>query len=474
VRKGKESSALARFEKILGTSPAFRTLHEKWGAELPAFLNEKIEIIEGDVSFPRLGMLPSIASRLQKKIDLVVNCAGLVDFEPDLREALSVNVTGSLNALEFTQRCEKAGLVHISTAYVCGRTDGSFVQEERIPNYSPNGKEFFPEIEYEEALRQVQEDPKLKRDWYQLAKDRAQRWNWPNGYTYTKSLAESLIQNRAGKLPFTFLRPAIVESSLEFPFPGWNEGAETCTPISYLAGTWLRHFTARKNYTLDLIPVDEVCKALTVAGAAVMSGEHRPVYHCASSYRNPIKLGRMLELISLAHRAFYRDHGNSMLERLVLSRWDAVTVSEKNLFTASRLRDVAIELNRVFNTWEARASGPLKEWIHSIVLLSHRSKWALIKAAKILSVFIPFIYDTNYRFVAENLENHKVEEEAFRFNPAGIDWRNYILNIHEPGIRKWCYPILENKPVEKYQPSYPFHLADEGAGLAQSNLRRCP
>jgi long-chain acyl-CoA synthetase len=115
-------------------------------------------------------------------------------------------------------------------------------------------------------------------------------------------MAESLIQNRAGGLRYAILRPSIVESAMDFPFPGWNEGAETCTPISYLAGSWLRHITARPKLTLDIVPVDAVCRGIAVAGAALLAGCHHPVYHCASSHRNPLSVGRMLELIALAHR----------------------------------------------------------------------------------------------------------------------------------------------------------------------------
>src|SRR5215471_13215682 len=50
IRKGKAPSAPARFETLFETSPAFRPLHESWGEELPSYLREKIEVIEGDVS----------------------------------------------------------------------------------------------------------------------------------------------------------------------------------------------------------------------------------------------------------------------------------------------------------------------------------------------------------------------------------------------------------------------------------------
>ena len=48
-------------------------------------------------------------------------------------------------------------------------------------------------------------------------------------------------------LPKTFFRPAIVESAVAFPTPGWNEGLNTSGPLAYFVGTWFRHLPARKD-----------------------------------------------------------------------------------------------------------------------------------------------------------------------------------------------------------------------------------
>ena len=51
---------------------------------------------------------------------------------------------------------------------------------------------------------------------------RAAELGWPNTYTFTKSLSESLIRNFLDANPraaIAVVRPAIVESSIEKPFP---------------------------------------------------------------------------------------------------------------------------------------------------------------------------------------------------------------------------------------------------------------
>ena len=94
-----------------------------------------------------------------------------------------------------------------------------------------------------------------------------QRTGWPNTYTFTKSLSESLIRNFLDANPqaaIAVVRPAIVESSVEKPFLGWNEGINTSASLSYLLGTFFRQLPTNESKCLDLIPVDLVCRGMTL------------------------------------------------------------------------------------------------------------------------------------------------------------------------------------------------------------------
>jgi len=42
---------------------------------------------------------------------------------------------------------------------------------------------------------------------------------YPNTYTFTKALAEHLIEREAGNIPFVIVRPSIVSSTISDPFP---------------------------------------------------------------------------------------------------------------------------------------------------------------------------------------------------------------------------------------------------------------
>src|SRR5260370_7998469 len=56
IRRNRTTSAQRRFEKIVEESPAFDTPQDRHGRGLGAFLKEKVEVAEGEVSLPGLGL----------------------------------------------------------------------------------------------------------------------------------------------------------------------------------------------------------------------------------------------------------------------------------------------------------------------------------------------------------------------------------------------------------------------------------
>ena len=44
------------------------------------------------------------------------------------------------------------------------------------------------------------------------------------------------------------------------------------------------------------------------------------------------------------------------------------------------------------------------------------------------------------------------EREFFAFDPESIDWWDYWINVHIPALRRWCYPLMEGRPLESRPP----------------------
>jgi thioester reductase-like protein len=486
IRRNRTTSAQRRFEKIVEESPTFDTLQERHGRKLGAFLTQKVEVVEGDVSLPGLGLDEATQARLAKSLDVVVNSAGLTDFNPDLREALSSNVDSALHLLDFLRKCDHAGLMHLSTCYVVGMRDGR-VTEELQENYSPtNGAEFDAEREVEslrETIRRIEaraESPELskalrrqalgrggdeksapaaeldgvlKRNRARWAKNRlvrvgtrrAQHLGWPNTYTFTKSLGESMLARCGRDLPIVIVRPSIVESSERSPFTGWNEGINTSGPLSYLLGTNFRQLPSNERKCLDVIPVDMVCRGMTLIAAAIVARRHARMYQLATSAINPVNMGRSIELTGLAHRKHYRT--TQSIDNWLKVKFETIPVSKQRYEQLSipRQKAVVSGINRAAVTLGMKKP-PLA-----------RAERDLIRAEKLIELYEPFILHNEHVFECENARLLSSglpleERKLFDFAPELIDWWDYWINVHIPALRRWCYPLMEGRPLESREP----------------------
>jgi long-chain acyl-CoA synthetase len=234
IRRQKSNPAQKRFQKLIEDSPVFDPLYERHGSKLLQFINEKVQVVEGDVTQPGLGLDSELAASLRSNLDLIINSSGLTDFNPDLRDALSTNVDAAVHILEFIRQCNHAGLLHLSTCYVAGARDGRVFETVR-PDYTPAGvANFDAEREWHALHKLVQETEQraegpevtdelrrqamgkehaakdlqgaaldnqvrknrvrwLRNELTEAGKRRAKELGWPNTYTLTKSLAESLL-----------------------------------------------------------------------------------------------------------------------------------------------------------------------------------------------------------------------------------------------------------------------------------------
>ena len=62
VRRNRAATALQRFQRIVEESPVFEPLAERHGDDFADFLRERVEVVDGDVSKPGLGLPPKCAS----------------------------------------------------------------------------------------------------------------------------------------------------------------------------------------------------------------------------------------------------------------------------------------------------------------------------------------------------------------------------------------------------------------------------
>jgi len=500
VRHNRAATSLQRFQRVIEESPVFEYLAERHGARFAEFLRERIEVVDGDVSQPNLGLSAEAKQRLARSLDVIVNSSGLTDFNPDLRDALATNVRATAYVLDFLRECDHASLLHLSTCYVVGQRDGR-VLEELPRNYTPCGIKDYDAVKEWQSLENYVREMEARAESSEItdelhraalkkehaAKDlqgaalenqirknrvrwlrqtltdaasrRAMQLGWPNTYTFTKSLSESLIRNFLDANPaaaIAVVRPAIVESSLEKPFLGWNEGINTSASLSYLLGTFFRQLPSTETKCLDLIPVDLVSRGMTLISAALVARGHETVYQLATSVSNACNMRRSIELTGLGHRKFYRAQ-NGLEHRLRL-KFDAIPVSKTRYkaFSAPTQKAIVQAINRTVEPFASRP--PLA-----------RQQRELEKVIKLISLFEPFILHNDHVFEAANVERLSAallanERAEFGYDARALDWWDYWINVHIPALRKWCYPLIEGRqPESRPRRSVPLEARTESS-----------
>ncbi|MGH9322439.1 MAG: SDR family oxidoreductase, partial [Vicinamibacteria bacterium] len=343
VRASTEAESESRFWESILPSPALDPLRQRYGGDLEGFVREKVVIVGGDITYVNLGLSEAAARKIAEDIDVLVNSSGRVTFNPPLEAALKTNVTGTLNTLAFAKRMKRPALLHVSTCFVAGNRSGEIWENEPLLGYFPRkgqeASEFSVEKEIDDCerlaarVRDESQDKSLADRFRELARKRfleegrdpddekalglaiarerknwirsrltdlgiakAQDWGWPNIYTYTKSLGEQLVAAETGVVR-AIVRPAIVESALEFPFPGWNEGFTTTAPLVRMAMRGQNLFPVATDVILDVIPVDMVASAVLAVTAQCIVEEPELVFQVSSGDSNPSRLGRLVDLL---------------------------------------------------------------------------------------------------------------------------------------------------------------------------------
>jgi long-chain acyl-CoA synthetase len=455
VRPKKNMSSEQRFYSEILQSAPLRPVVERAGGE--AVLRNKVEVVEGDLDRPLCGIPADQIERLKGHVDVVVNLAGIVDFDPPVNESFETNVYGVQHLIALVKLLE-AKLVHVSTSYVAGKKDGRLAEDVPIDGYFPlrdvdDGRHFSVGEEirwYDEFVQEIRNsrasNPRPVRERLREGgMSRAESWGWTNTYTYTKSIGEQLIA-ATPDLHYAIVRPAIVESSMRFPFAGWNEGFTTSAPLVLMGGEGVKGWPVRKDGPLEIIPVDLVASGILIVTAAVLAGKNKPVYHLASADENPIMLPRLVAFLGMNSR--YKHKHKKSGSRLA-NLWKAYV--ETHVITVESLQSRRARLHRGLDVIHAALTlgktiiGPEKVGPY---LKSLRDTRRQVRQQEVtLDKFLPFMFHNSFIFETRNIREAarmlaNEDLKRLQWDPDTIDWADYWVNIHTKGIEKWIRPAF--------------------------------
>ena len=210
VRGRDHTAAQARLDTVLAT------LYDV----PPPAAKQRVRALPGDVTVDGLGLAERDRRDVLRCVDSVLHCAASISFTLPLEEAREVNTAGTQRVMALARELESPRrVVHVSTAYVAGRHEGRFRENQLC-----TGQEF------------------------------------RNTYEQSKHEAEQLLAQEAGDLPLVIARPSIVVGDSR---SGWTPAFNVIYwPLQAFARGLLDRVPAVLDGVVDVVPVDYVADAL--------------------------------------------------------------------------------------------------------------------------------------------------------------------------------------------------------------------
>ncbi len=460
VRPKGSTSGADRIAQLLG-KPVFADVVEAAGGA-DALLADRVGVVEGDLSDP-----PALPADL----DAVVHCAGDVSFDPPVDEGFRTNVVGTRDLLA---RIDEASArdgseihyVHVSTAYVAGRRRGwvpeasvqhdvdleaelawGLGQREAVEARSRGADELArhrrkAEKEHSRAgpLTAAAATEEARRQWVadelvRLGTERARSLGWTDCYTFTKALGERVVERWAdvgdGRRA-SIVRPSIIESALERPYPGWIEGFKMAEPVILAYGRGeLPEIPGAADTTIDIVPVDHVVAALVAVLAHPPEPGAPAYFHVASGARNPLRFARLYELV----RGYYLEHpfeaGDRGAPRLPEWRFPGGAHVERLLSTSERAHQAAEAVLA-----RAPRGDRTRDWSRRLDRQGRRLEFL----RRYLDLYLEYTQtDLCFADDATTALHRSLSEgdrTTFAFDTAAVDWQVYLQEIHCPAVTK--------------------------------------
>jgi alcohol-forming fatty acyl-CoA reductase len=451
VRPKGSTTAAARTAALL-RKPVFADVVESAGG-VDELMAARVAVLEGDLAD---------APELPPGLDAVVHCAGDVSFDPPVDEGFRTNVQGTR---ELLARVREAGpdlhYVHISTAYVAGRRRGSIpegpvdhavdleaelawglAQRQVVEHQSRSATVLERERKKAEkthsraglltAASATEEARKewVKKELVRIGSERARSLGWTDCYTFTKALGERVVEQHARDHRVSIVRPSIIESALEKPYPGWIEGFKMAEPLILAYGRGeLPEFPAAADTIVDIVPVDHVVAAIVAVLAHPPEVGDPAYFHVSSGHRNPLTFGMLYTNV----RAYFDEHpfaaGDRGAARLPEWRMPGAHAVERLLVTSERAfkaadyvlghtprSDRARDLTRKLDQ-----QGRRLEFLRRYLDIYREYAQAELRFSDAHTLAL-------YRSLSPE------DQDAFAFDTAVVDWPHYLRDVHCPAV----------------------------------------
>ena len=405
-------------------------------------------------------------------IDVVIHCAASVSFEQTMDEALELNGKGPTRLLEAVR---KAGsdpyFIHVSTAYAAGMRTGLVLEKPSGSAPSEPWLDLNAELDAARAWRRdIEAESRLPEHQRRFAKaatremgpaggpatgtrteimryewvrdelvdrgrERARALGWSDTYGLSKAIGERTLIAAKPRL-LTIVRPAIIESALHTPHPGWMESLKVADPIllGYGAGIIPGRFAANRSVRMDLIPVDFVANACIAAAAMPPEDGTVRTMNVSTGMRNPFTIHDMAVITT----RYFRERPIPDEDGLPVDVPEWRLLSRGEVMTALNRADAALKKGR-----EVIDRLPIPR-SDKVELRLHKDQRKVDRLRRLNEIYWPYgaldcvFDDRNTRELFGQL--HPDDRERFGFDVDEIDWDHYLGEVHLPALRKIAVP----------------------------------
>ncbi|CAA2984847.1 alcohol-forming fatty acyl- reductase-like [Olea europaea subsp. europaea] len=444
LRAADSKSAMLRFNTEVMSKDLFRILKEKWGGNLNPLISQKVIVVAGDITCDNLGVKDSyLLEEMSKEIDVVVNLAATTNFDERYDVAIGINTFGAKHVLDFAKNCAKLKvLVHVSTAFVSGEMEGLIKEDPYKLGETLNGTSGL-DIDteknvVEETLNQLRaensSEESIKSAMKNLGIQRARKYGWPNTYVFTKAMGEMLLGHLKDNIPLVIIRPTIVTSTYKEPFPGWVEGVRTIDSLALGYGKGkITCFLGDPKTIIDVIPADMVVNAIVVAMVAHANQPNESIYHVGSSVSNPVEF------------TWLQDYGFQYFTKHPWINKDGKPVIVGKVTVLSTMdsfrRYMAVHYLLPLKGLQI-VNAACCQYFQSTYLQMYRKIKFVMRLIELYGPYLFFkgVYDDmNTEKLRRSAKESCEETDVFYFDPKSINWDDYFMNTHIPGVVKYVF-----------------------------------
>lgn len=235
---------------------------------------------------------------LLNNVNIVYHGAATIKFNTFLGTAIKINLIGTQVAINFAKSLKNlSSFIYLSTAFCNSNMVGQGVISEKIYKSEKNPYDMIKLVDTNNNENEII----LPQCGSQELKDYI--GGHPNTYTFTKQLAENLIEMEMQNMPAGIVRPSVVYGTYKHP-EGWV-GSANNGHLGFLAGFSkgvFRTMGGLPRSKIDLIPCDYVVNSTLVLSwyVGTRTIETPEVIHCTSGEINPLNIATYCKALNIA------------------------------------------------------------------------------------------------------------------------------------------------------------------------------